>query len=147
GKERRAFSGHRGIGRALFFSSDGTMLASGANDTSVLVWDIADRMTPKKVALSAKELDVCWLDLKRDDALRAEQAVLTLAALPDQSLPLFRERIKVTPPADADRVDHLVADLDSNQFAVRERAASELARLGEAAIPGLRKVLTGKPSL
>src|SRR5207249_411613 len=33
-----------------------------------------------------------------------------------------------------------------DEFAVREKAAGELAKLGEAAEPALRKALSGKPS-
>jgi hypothetical protein len=40
----------------------------------------------------------------------------------------------------------LVADLDSDQFSVRERASAELERLGESAKPALRRALTGAVS-
>ncbi len=45
------------------------------------------------------------------------------------------------------RVQQRIADLDSNQFAVRAAAAKELAVLGEVAEPALRQALDGKPSV
>jgi RNA polymerase sigma factor (sigma-70 family) len=146
-KERRAFPGHRGGGRALVFSADGSLLASGAHDTSVMIWDVADRMAAKKTPLPARELEACWLALRGNDALQAEQAIHTLVAASKQSLPLFRELIRRTKAADADRVARLVVDLDNNQFAVRQQATAELGKLGESAVPGLRKALKASPSL
>jgi hypothetical protein len=40
-------------------------------------------------------------------------------------------------------VARLVVDLDSDQFAVRQRVGKELERLGEAAEPALRRAMTG----
>jgi HEAT repeat protein len=41
--------------------------------------------------------------------------------------------------ADAKRLATLLADLDSEQFTVRDKAARELERLGESALPALKK--------
>jgi WD40 repeat protein len=38
----RTFSGHRGAATCVSFSDDGRFLASGSNDTTVLVWDLKD---------------------------------------------------------------------------------------------------------
>ena len=51
---------------------------------------------------------------------RAYQAVWTLARVPEQIVPLLRERIKST-PADP-RIPRLIADLDDERFAVRQTA-------------------------
>src|SRR5205823_13236935 len=40
-----------------------------------------------------------------------------------------------------------VTDLDSNRFAVREKAAAEIGRLGKLARPALEQALRERPSL
>src|SRR5262249_15206505 len=48
---------------------------------------------------------------------------------------------------DTKGIPGLVADLDSDDFAVREKAAEQLEKLGEAAQPALQKALAGQPSI
>ena len=40
----------------------------------------------------------------------------------------------------------LIAELDDDNFEVREKAATELEKLGGAALPALREALDGRPS-
>jgi HEAT repeat protein len=47
---------------------------------------------------------------------------------------------------DRERVARLIAELDDDDFDVRQKAAAELAKLGGEAEPALREVLTGSPS-
>lgn len=51
------------------------------------------------------------------------------------------------PATDAKKIAQLIADLDSNQFATREKASEELTKLGRLAEEALRKQLAGKPPL
>ncbi len=41
----------------------------------------------------------------------------------------------------------MIADLDSDNFKTRSKAVTDLAALGELAVPPLQKVLTSRPSL
>ena len=50
-------------------------------------------------------------------------------------------------PAYRDRVAKLIADLNDNNFRVREAAQKELIRLGGEALPDLRKALRNAPSV
>jgi len=59
----------------------------------------------------------------------------------------LEKKLQSTPPLDIRQVERLIADLDHEQFDVREGAARELEKLGERAEPALRKALAGKPSL
>ena len=45
------------------------------------------------------------------------------------------------------RLARLIADLDSDAFATRQNAMTELEKLSERALPAYRKALEGKPSL
>jgi WD domain, G-beta repeat/WD40-like Beta Propeller Repeat len=147
GKERRVFAGgHRGRGRALAFSPDGTLLASGAYDTTAVVWDVAGRLEPRKGPLTAQQLEAHWAELAADDAARTDQAMRALAAVPEQAVALFRERLHPAAPADMQRLARLIAELDSDRFAVRDQAAAELAKLAELAEPALREALAAKPT-
>lgn len=47
--------------------------------------------------------------------------------------------------ADSEKITRWIADLDNNQFAVREKATRELEKLGESAQPALRKALEDHP--
>src|SRR5205085_10309627 len=88
-----------------------------------------------------------WTALASDDAAKAYQAVGALARQPEQSVPFLREHLKPAAPVDKERIARLIADLDSDRFVEREKAARELAGLGEAAGPALRNVLAGQPTL
>jgi hypothetical protein len=81
------------------------------------------------------------------DAQRAFRAESTLIAVPEQAVSLLRESLRPIARPDPKRLGRLVADLDSSDFTVREKAESELDSLGELAEPALRKVLEGQPSL
>jgi len=150
GKERRAFAGHRGGAETLTFSADGKTLISGAADTTALVWDLTGRLTATEKfgkALSAADLETHCKALATDDVGAGYRAVQMLAADPPRSVPYLRTRLHPVAIADAKRLKQWIADLDSEKFAVREKAASELEKLGEAALHAMRKTLDERPAL
>src|SRR5262245_29977415 len=63
----------------------------------------------------------------------------TLLEAAEQAVPFLRERLGPARPVDPRRIARLIADLDSEECSVRERATEELARLGESAGPVLRE--------
>jgi WD40 repeat protein len=148
GQERGRFAGHAGYVTSLSFSRDGRRLVSGSDDTTGLVWDVTGRLGGARgpAKLSPKDLDALWADLAGHDAARAYRAVWNLANSPAQSLPFLRERLPPMASADAAQVGQWIKDLDSEAFEVRDRAARELGKLGELALPALHKALDGNPS-
>jgi HEAT repeat protein len=66
---------------------------------------------------------------------------------PKLSLPLLESRMSLPALANADQLARLVADLDSERFAVRQEAAQALEKHGDAAEGYVRKVLTGNHPL
>jgi hypothetical protein len=64
-----------------------------------------------------------------------------LLRLPDATLPLL-EPVAGAAPA---KVGAWIGDLDHEDFARRERATQELAKLGEWAVPALRQALAANP--
>ena len=86
-----------------------------------------------------------WADLAGPDAAKAYQAVQALAAVPKQAVPLLRQRLRPVGMPDRARFVRLLADLGSNKFAVRQRAAAELEMQGAAVEGLLRQALADKP--
>jgi RNA polymerase sigma factor (sigma-70 family) len=144
GRERRCLAGHRGRIAALAFSADGRRLLSGSEDTTALVWDLtgdASKSAP------AADLERLWADLAADDAVRAYRAIHRLAASPSSAIPFIKERLRPAVAVDEKRLARLIVDLDSDDFAARQKAGKDLAKLGEQALSAYRKALEGKPSL
>jgi WD40 repeat protein len=149
GKELFRASGHTGPVTCLTLSPDGRTLATGGEDGQVLLWDVSsfhptDEPRPQR-RLAATDLQALWDDLLADDGARAYQAVLTLSAAPEQSVPMLAERYVLTHPRRA-RITRALAELDHEEFAVRERASEELARLDELAEEAMRLQLERSPS-
>jgi WD40 repeat protein len=128
----------------LAIAPDGRSAATGLEDGTVLVWDLAPGGRGG-AAPKAGDLDALWSGLAGPDAARAYRAAAALIAAPGQAIPFLRQHV---PPdlADGPRIAGLIADLDSEQFTARERARRELEALGGAAGPALRKALASQPS-
>ncbi len=139
GKERLKLEGHKGRVYSLVFSADGRTLVSGSEDTTALVWDLAGRQ-------EAKDLDACWADLADADAAKAFQAMRRLLRSPVEAVAALRKRLAPVPAVDEKRLARLIADLDSDAFADRERATGELEKLGDAAEVSCRAALAAGPS-
>src|SRR5262249_28501254 len=149
GGVRRRFAGHRGRVLCLAFSADGKTLVSGSEDTTALVWDLTGRLAAedrRAGPLSDAALKPAWDALAEKDREAAYRGVQPLAADPARSVPYLREGLRPVPSAEAKRLARLIADLDDDQFEVREKAAAELEKQGGAALAALREALDGRPS-
>ncbi len=152
GEEVARFEGHRGPVKGLAFAPDGRTLASGSEDTTALIWALpappgaAEAAPPPTIVdAGAEELEELWSDLAGADGVRAYRAIRRLTALPEQSTALFRERLRPV-LLEPGRVERLIADLDSNLFAVRHKATGELEELGLLAETSLRQARDSQPS-
>jgi hypothetical protein len=147
GRERQRVTGHRGPVTSLAFSRDGRRLLTASEDSTILVWDLMSPRGERPGRLSSEDLQALWSDLAGGDAPRADRAIRTLAAVPEQAVPLLREQLRSETPVDPQRLTRLVTDLGSDRFVVREEAAKELARLIDHAAPALRHALADRPTL
>jgi WD40 repeat protein len=146
-KERRVLHQAGGVA-CLAFSADNQRLASGGYDTTALIWNIEDlrKGKPKQSSdLTQEQLETAWCDLAGPDAVRAYKAIGKLIAYPHQAVALFRNRLG---PIDAgpQRVDRLIADLDSDKFPVRHEATKALEEIGEPAVSLLKQSAAKPPS-
>ncbi|MCI0460430.1 MAG: WD40 repeat domain-containing protein [Gemmataceae bacterium] len=146
-QELARLQGHDATVDCLAFTPDSKALVTGSADRTALLWGVP--RVPRQVVaerLSAQALEGLWADLA-GEAPRAWRAVTRLSASPAEAVRFLGERLRPEPGVDANRLKQLVIDLDSARFAVRQRAAVELERLGELAEPALRQTLQGEGSL
>src|SRR5204863_10199343 len=138
-------AGHSGNVTALAYSPDGTLLASGGSDASIILWDatkLGRTAAPQSVAaveLPADQVKKCWDDLAAADAKVAYKAVRALAGSPAVSAPRLRELIAPVPVPDSAHVAELLADLDHNLYTRRQKASEALAALGPAVRSALQQ--------
>jgi hypothetical protein len=134
----------------LAFSLDGTTLASGSTDISVLLWDLAGTKTGRVPTgeLLTKDLEAAWADLANSDAANAYLAMGRLLSQPRASVAFLKAQIKPAGPAvEKALLEKLFQELASEQFTIREKASAELGKLGDLAEPALRKALESTSTL
>lgn len=151
GAEAKQLTGHTGSVKSVEFSRDGKLLVSASEDRKVMLWDLT-RMAKQRAVrtnLSAADLQGLWAELAGTDAAKALEASWALAAVPAQSVPYLRERLKPDdkPPVSAEQIARWIKDLDAESFTVREKATAELGKLQDLAEAALRRALESKPSL
>jgi WD40 repeat protein len=138
--------GHGGV-----FSMDGRNLVTVADSgSSALTWDVADLVNRRLPAVNkptVADLRQWWADLRADHPGVAYTAVWRFAAAPEQSLPFLADSLQPVPRTEPAAIARLIAELDSDEFAVREKASIELERLGDLVVDALKKARMGEISV
>jgi WD40 repeat protein len=149
-KEVLQLEGHEAAVNALAFAPDGRTLASGGGDFTVFLWDMAvlDKKRPLPARpLAPKDLETLWEDLAGEDGSKTFLARNALVHGREAAVPFLRERLKNALVRDVERLARNLADLESDQFATRQKATEELEKLGNLAEPALAQLLENKPAL
>ncbi len=147
-RERLRFTGAPNC-YALAFDPGGKRLSSGYFNTTALIWDVsgANDIAPRIIALTEERRNALWEDMRGQDAIQAYQAIKELAREPQQAVLFLRKQIRLVADEDMARIDGLILDLDSDSFATRQKATTQLKKLGAAAADKLSKALQNRPSV
>jgi WD40 repeat protein len=146
GKQLGQLKGHQGIVETLAFAPDGQTLLSGSRDTTSLIWDVKEMAGAARPQTAEVNVETRWKELASDNAPAAFEAIHALAGAPNLALAFLKDHLHAAAVAEPERIQQLIGELDSEQFAVRKRASTELEKIGESAAPLLRKALENDPS-
>jgi WD40 repeat protein len=144
GKLRQRFDGHRSYQTTLAFSPDSTKLATGNRDATILIWDVFGLSTDMP---PPPDQAVCWDDLKDTAAKGVCETMGRLIRHPDSTVPFLKQRLLSRQSPSAAQFRQWLADLDSEQFAIRQKASAVLGNHARLASPLLKQALDRKPSL
>ncbi len=134
---------------SVAFAPDGKTFASGSRDHSVLVWDATGFEMPDGSAPatpSDKDLQTLWSELASSDSLTACRAMWRLRASPRETGRFLGGKLTAAPTGEAESIAKWIKDLDDSQSNVRDKAAQELEKLQELALPALREALVSGKS-
>ena len=146
GLERARLVGHTERAYAVTFARHGRALLSCGADKTVYLWDVTGGWREGKQQaekLTPAELTSLWASLGDDRADRAYRAIWKLARAPKESVPFLRDRFfpdGARVPADLGK---RIAELDDEDFVLREKAMADLKRLGSVVEKALRRALAG----
>src|SRR5262249_50582437 len=135
GKALARYEGHSGPVNALAFTSDGKTIASGAGDSTVLLWEVY----PEAESTGPKGLDavMAWDDLDSQDIRQAYRAAGGLIAAGPRGVAAVRDGLK-TSEEQQKQIRKWIAELDDYQFKVRDNARRQIIAAGLRAVPALR---------
>jgi len=131
------------------FSADGRTLAITTTDGTVLICDVTNLAskpgTLPKLRLNVAEIERMWSDLAGAGGPQSQRAFWKFAAGGDQAVKALKKRLQPVKRPDPMVVAALLADLDDQRHAVREKASHALQQM-ELARPAMEAAFASNPS-
>ena len=148
GRDLAKCMGHQGPVSAVAFLPDGKRMLTGGSDGTAALWDIADVADPPAAEAAkpaakpdSKAVERAWSELASNDAVKAHEAMEYLVSVGEPGTALLAGRLAPVQGLSAEHMSRQIDLLGHEQFAVREQATQELARLGSLAEPALSQAL------
>ena len=140
GKTLTRLIGHRGSVNALSFASKEMTLNSGGADQSLIVWDLGK---VQRSELKAIPLDDAWKKLDATDIRSGSLAVRAFIEAGPTAIGELQKGLKKMDELNA-QMKTWMAQLDSEEFRVREQAKKQLLAQGEKINALLHEALANK---
>jgi WD40 repeat protein len=121
---------------ALAFTPDGTRLATGMPDGTILFWSVPK---PKANPVRADELDGLWSELIGHDTAKGWKAAWRLQDDPIAAVELIRKKLKPAEGIADEDLKRWLADVDSPEFRRREAATKKLESAIDRVLPAVTK--------
>jgi WD40 repeat protein len=129
--------------QSMTFSRDGRRLLTSLGDGTAVLWDLTGGVAK---APPGNEHSL-WDDLASVNGASAHSALWRLALMPSETVARLRHELQPAKIADSTRMTRLLAQLDDDDFAVRQKATADLEAAGEGARTVLEEVLMKPGSL
>lgn len=137
----------------LAFSPTGKTFVTAGTEPGAVIWDFTRFLvrvpnTAKQPVADLAEEEVAsfWNDLGTDDAARAYRAQAKLIVGGAGVTAFLKDKLHPAAAVDGKQIEKWIEDLDSEQFAVRQKATVKLAQVGALAETYLHKAQQGKIS-
>jgi hypothetical protein len=147
-RELPALESHKGTVNGIVLSHDGKTLVSAGNDNMVRTWSLNGLVVAHQSGpCPDRQLEAYWAALARPDAKSSYNAMCALAALPEQTVALLRNRLQPASNSNIKRISALIDDTNNGQYAIRQAASIQLEKMGEEAEPQLLRAVRKPVSL
>jgi hypothetical protein len=137
----------QGSGTVCCFSPGDNLLATGSLDGTVLLWEVSKmRPQPRTTGkLTREQMERLWNDLAIIEPSKSYPALWKLVGSSNQAAMFLMEHLRNGPAVHEEEMQELLAKLDSQQYAAREKAQKELERVVIDVEPRLRAFLRTDP--